>query len=187
MLISRQRKRQRADISDIENCTPDYLENESPDDGGSEDEYTTRLSKRQKRFDLSSTIYSSDSSEQLRAKFDDFLFLQCRKKTRPLSRQALKMDMESFFNFCAAHFNISSDIKSLYFRASDGTECTAYRNGTDGQWQHMLDFLDQDELSRIDVFIGNDQNDEIDLKTWFEWLDPCEISEVNIIQTLSSL
>lgn len=91
MLISRQRKRQRADISDIENCTPEYLENESPDDGGSEDEYITRLSKRQKRFDLSSTVYSSDSSEQLPAKFDDFLFLQCRKKTRPLSRQALNI------------------------------------------------------------------------------------------------
>jgi hypothetical protein len=179
--MSRQQKRQRVDSSDIENYTPEYLENGSSEDGGSEDEYsktsnktTARPSKRQKRFDFSPTAYSSEQ-------FDDFLFLRCHKNTRPLSRQALKMNMESFFNFCIAHFDIRREIKSLNFRTSDGTECTAYRNGTDGQWQYMLGFLDRDDPSWIDVFIGDDENDEIDLKTWYEWLDASEISEVNTI------
>ena len=93
------------------------------------------------------------------------------------------MDIESFFSFCTAHFDVSREIKSLKFRISDGTKCTAYRNGTDGQWQYMLGFFDRDDLLWIEVFIGDDENDEIDLKTWYEWLDPGEISEVNIIQT----
>ncbi len=189
MLMSRQRKRQRVDSSDIENYTPQDIENESSEDEGSEDEYpkandktTPRRSKRQKRSDLSPTANSANSSEQFESNFDDFFFLQCRKKTHPLSRRALKMNMESFFSFCTAHFDVSREIKSLKFRTSDGTECTAYRNGTDGQWQYMLDFFLNDPLW-IEVFIGDDENDEINLKTWYELLDPSEISEVNIIQT----
>lgn len=180
VLMSRQQKRQRVDSSDIENYTPQYLENETSEDEDSEDEYpkandktTSRLSKRQKRSP------TARSSEQ----FEDFVFLRCHKNTRPLSRQALKMNMESFFSFSIAHFDIRREIKSLNFRTSDGTECTAYRNGTDGQWQHMLGFLDHDHPSWVGVFIGDDKNDEIDLKTWYGWLDPSEITEVNIIQT----
>lgn len=189
MLMSRQRKRQRVDSSDIENYTPQDIENESSEDEGSEDEYpkandntTPRRSKRQKQSDLSPTANSANSSEQFESNFDDFFFLQCRKKTHPLSRRTLKMNMESFFSFCTAHFDVSREIKSLKFRTSDGTECTAYRNGTDGQWQYMLDFFLNDPLW-IEVFIGDDENDEINLKTWYELLDPSEISEVNIIQT----
>jgi hypothetical protein len=124
---------------------------------------------------------------QFKSNNDDFFFLQSRKKTHPLSRRALKMNMDSFFRFCSAHFDVSREIISLKFRTSDGTECTAYRNGTDGQWQHMLDFFDRDDPSWIEVFIGDDENDEIDLKTWYELLNPSEISEVNIIQTPSFL
>ena len=82
----RQQKRQRANISDIENWTPE----QGSEDGDSEDECskagsktTAHLSKRQKRFDFSPTGYSTDRPQQLPAKFDDFLFLQCDKKTRP--------------------------------------------------------------------------------------------------------
>ena len=190
VLMSRQQKRQRVDSSDIENYTPQHIENESSEDEDSEDEYpkandntTPRLSKRQKRSDFSPTVNSANSLEQFESNFDDFFFLQCRKKTHPLSRRALKMDIGSFFSFCSAHFNVSREIKSLKFRTSDGTECTAYRNGTDGQWQYMLGFFDRDDPSWIEVFIGDDENDEINLKTWYEWLDPSEITEVNIIQT----
>jgi hypothetical protein len=58
VLISRQQKRQRADISNNENCTPKCLENKSSKDGGLEDESskasnktTARLLEQQKRFD----------------------------------------------------------------------------------------------------------------------------------------
>lgn len=118
----------------------------------------------------------------MQAEFDDFLFLQCRKKTNPLSRQAFKMNMESFFDFCSVHFDSPHEIKSLKFRTSDGTECTAYRDGNDRQWRHLFRFLDRNKPSWTKVFIGDDQNDDIDLKTWFEGLDSCEISEVSIFQ-----
>lgn len=188
--MSMQQKRHRVDSSDIENHTPQHTENESSEDDDSDDDYpkandnatTPRLSKRQKLSEFSPTVNSANSSVQFESNYDDFFFLQCSKKTHPLSRRALKMDMDSFFRFCSAHFEVSREIISLKFKTSGGTKCTAYRNGTDGQWQCMLDFFDRDDASWIEVFIGDDENDEIDLRTWYELLNPSEISEVNIIQ-----
>jgi hypothetical protein len=58
MLISRQQRHQRAEISNVENCTPKCLGNKSSKDGGLEDESskasnktTARLLKQQERFD----------------------------------------------------------------------------------------------------------------------------------------
>ncbi|KAG4427700.1 hypothetical protein IFR05_016816, partial [Cadophora sp. M221] len=87
------------------------------------------------------------------------------------------MNMESFLDFFSVHFDLSHEIKSLKFRTSDGIECTASRDGADSQWRHLFRLLDNNKPSWINVFIGDDKNDDGDLKTWFEWLDLREISE----------
>ena len=159
-----------AECSEIE----DY-EDEGPEPGNKS---PSNSSKRQKRLHVSPFICPP---------FDDFLYLCCNGgRIRPLSRKTLQMGMQIFFKFCTVQFNSLREIKSLRFRASDGTTCSAYRNGSDGQWQHLLDFLYVDEQSWIEVHIGDDENDDLDLEIWFQCLDPSQILEVSFSRVASS-
>lgn len=179
MLSSTQQKRGRtsscdtyaAECSDIEDSEPD---NRNPSD----------FSKRQKRLYVNPFICPP---KKLDSEFDDYLFLDCAdKRIRPLSRKTLQMDLRSFFNLCTVQFGSPREIKSLNFRTSDGTTCSAYRDGNDGQWQHLLGFLDVDEHSWIRVSIGDDHDDDLALEIWFQWLDPSKMPEVSVSRFISS-